>query len=98
MEADYVTPKCKICEWGVIDSTSCVKCKCPLHLNCGFKVQEENTISIICNECGEGKRRLVCKTLRDSQLSLQWLPCKKPKSKPIEESTLIEMKQQKLEL
>jgi len=98
MEADYVTPKCKICEWGVIDSTSCVKCNCPLHLNCGFKVQEENTISIICNECGEGKRRLVCETLRDSQLSLQWLPCKKPKSETIEESAFIEMKQQKLEL
>ncbi len=98
MEADYVTPECKICKWGVIDSTSCITCKCPLHLNCGFRVQEDDTIGVICNECGEGKKRLVCETLRDSQLSLQWLPCKRAKGEPIEESALLEMKEQKLEL
>jgi hypothetical protein len=83
---------------GVIDFRSCEKCKCPLHLNCGFRAQGEDTISILCIECGEGRKRLVNKTLKGSQLSLQWLPYKKQRSTKIDESALIEKKEQKLEL
>jgi RNase P subunit RPR2 len=56
MEANYVVSKCKVCEWGVLDFSSCSKCKCPLHSKCGFRVQKEDTIITICKACGEGKK------------------------------------------
>jgi len=44
-----------------------------------------------------GEKRLINKTLRDSQLSLQWLPCKEQRSQVNEESASIDKKQQNLE-
>jgi hypothetical protein len=91
---DVDLPNCSICGWGVLNSTTCVECKVPLHFNCGFKVKVEKAIVFLCGKCGKGKKRLLNEPLKDSTLSSQWFPSERHKK--TEEPTVIETKEERM--